>query len=115
MNRTNNEQHRHLFKLLSTELEAQKLFDDDYFLNQNFDVYTFPQTWGSTAMGFGGIGGASVTTATTTVIISRTRHYAAVFFGQKLAYEIIKPNAAFFVDLSNFRMADVRLHKNYIG
>lgn len=50
------------------------------------DVISFVQSWGSTALGFGGIGGAAITTAQTTVIVCQN-HYA-VYFGGRLAYMI---------------------------
>lgn len=31
-------------------------------------VYMFPQTWGDTSLGFGGMGGQAITTALTTII-----------------------------------------------
>lgn len=50
-------------------------------------VYSFPQTWGSTALGFGGVGGAAMTTAQT-VVITLDRD-ACVYFGGRLAYKTI--------------------------
>lgn len=48
-------------------------------------VRMFPQTWGSTALGYGGVGGAAVTTAYTVVVA--THEVAAVYFGgSRLAY-----------------------------
>ena len=35
----------------------------------DFELHTFEQTWGSTALGFGGIGGQAMTTARTYVFI----------------------------------------------
>src|SRR5688572_32566230 len=35
---------------------------EDYFL---MEIFSFPQTWNSTALGFGGIGGAMITSAMT--------------------------------------------------
>lgn len=35
---------------------------------QEFEFYMFPQAWGSTSLGFGGIGGQAMTSAYTTVI-----------------------------------------------
>jgi hypothetical protein len=48
------------------------------------EVYSFPQTWSSTALGFGGIGGQAFTTAQT-VVVSDLQH-ACVYFGGQLAY-----------------------------
>jgi len=49
-------------------------------------IIHFPQTWGSTALGFGGMGGAAMTTAYTTVIICRKN--AAVFFDGRHCYSV---------------------------
>jgi len=55
--------------------------------------WAFPQTWGSTSLGFGGPGGQMMTTATTTVVI-REAGYAGpaarvlVYFGSGFAYEV---------------------------
>ena len=67
------------------------------------EVYHFPQVWGSTALGFGGIGGQAMTTAYTTVIISED--CAAVYFAGRLAYKIQSPNEEFMCDLQAHAMA----------
>lgn len=48
--------------------------------------FAFPQTWGSTALGFGGIGGAAMTTAQTYVVLANGSVF--VYFGSRFAYEI---------------------------
>lgn len=50
----------------------------------------FAQTWGSTALGFGGMGGAAMTTAYSIVIESERAQEIAVYFGNhgRLAYII---------------------------
>ena len=60
------------------------------------DVYSWPQTWGSTAIGFGGMGGASMTTAQTTLV--RHNNKWAVYFGQRLAYLLDKPVTSAFTN-----------------
>ena len=60
-------------------------------------VTMFPQTWGSTALGFGGIGGQAMTPAYT-VIVQDGVGPAAVYFGGRLAYVIKRPNAKFYDD-----------------
>lgn len=71
---------------------------------EEVEVVSFPQAWGSTALGFGGIGGAAVTTAQTTVIIGPAGD-AAVYFGKRIAYYIEVPNAKFWEDLRSHSMA----------
>lgn len=47
-------------------------------------VTQFPQTWGSTSLGFGGLGGSAFTTSDTTVV--ECGKWAAVYFGGRFAY-----------------------------
>ena len=70
-------------------------------------VYHFPQTWGDTSTGFGGIAGQAFTTAYTTVVIESSVN-AAVYFGGRLAYVLRNPNAAFWLNLRDHRMEAVR-------
>lgn len=75
-------------------------------------VAMFPQTWGSTALGFGGVGGAAITTAYTIVIECYGEY--AVYFRGRSAYLIKQPNQTFFEDMINNRMAKVAdAHKRY--
>ena len=53
---------------------------------RSWEWYAFPQVWGSTALGFGGIGGQALTTAQTYVILAQGSIY--VYFGSRFAYEI---------------------------
>lgn len=73
----------------------------------------FSQTWGSTALGFGGIGGQAITAAYTTVIESVDLGCAAVFFSEGLAYIVNKPNKEFYDDLDKRNMSAVRGHSKY--
>lgn len=71
------------------------------------EMYMFPQTWGSTALGFSGFGGQSMTSAYTTVVAEINYGWYGVFFGERLAYLVLNPNDAFFDDLRKGRMASV--------
>ena len=76
-------------------------------------VYSmFVQTWGSTALGFGGIGGQAITSAYVCVIESNLIGQYAVYFGGRLAYVIERPNPQFFTDIAGQRMVDARLGKD---
>lgn len=75
-------------------------------------VYHFPQTWGSTALGFGGIGGQAFTSAMTTVIISQN-DTAAVFFNGKHAYTIKDFNETFEQDVHRCTMKECRFSSEY--
>lgn len=88
-----------------TPFEAPKKLrrPEPYDLNE---VHLWQQTWGSTALGFGGMGGASITTANVVVIIGPSRA-AAVYFGGRFAYLIERPNARFRDDVKMRQLADV--------
>lgn len=56
---------------------------------RDFIVYTmFPQTWGSTALGHGGMGGAAVTDAYTVVLYCTQLQEHLVYFGGQFCYKI---------------------------
>lgn len=71
------------------------------------EVEVFPQVWGSTALGFGGIGGQAMTSAYTAVVQDLNQGWCSVFFGERLAYLIYNPNDIFFDDLNKRKMRPV--------
>jgi len=71
------------------------------------ELHLFPQSWGSTALGFGGIGGQAMTIAYTTVVCDNQEGYYSVFFGEKLAYSLTNPNQKFFEDMYKEQMEPV--------
>ena len=110
-------------------IENFDILDSTYC--HRFRMYVFPQTWSSTALGFGGCGGQAITEAYTTVVemswdyvnktddirglnltTSDNRIYA-VFFDGKLAYICLNPNEQFFEDLNNKRMKSQNESKMY--
>lgn len=68
-------------------------------------IYSFPQTWGSTALGFGGVGGQMMTTAQTTIVSLETT--AWVYISGQLAYCVKEwqCNEAFMRDMQQHNMA----------
>lgn len=64
-----------------TVTKTRRVYGDE------LEVVMFPQTWGSTALGYGGLGGSAMTGAYTIVI---TYHnYVCVYFGcGRLAYSL---------------------------
>jgi len=75
---------------------------------QDLDVVAmFPQTWGSTALGFGGIGGAAMTTAYTIVIREGFSGNCLVYFGGRFAYTANARNQTFLKDLDLKRLKQV--------
>ena len=73
----------------------------------------FPQTWASTALGFGGLGGAAMTTAYTIILKSDYGLGYCVYFQGRFAYRIDQPNDRFFQDINNKQMACVKDAENY--
>lgn len=73
----------------------------------DFEIHTFVQTWGSTALGFGGIGGCAITSARTYVLIPyEPSEMALVYFGSGFAYEA-PWGEAFVRDVENQEMEPV--------
>lgn len=73
-----------------------------------FDVYVFPQIWGSTCTGFDitsdgqpVISGSAMTKEYTTVIHEILTDTYVVFFGNKLCYMVDNANEKFLKDLEN--------------
>ena len=75
----------------------------------DMSVYAmFVQTWGSTALGFGGIGGQAITSAYVSVIESNLTGEFAVYFHGMLAYVIKRPNEKFWEDVHSRKMVDAK-------
>jgi len=64
-------------------------------------IAMFPQMWGSTALGFGGMGGAAMTTAYTIVMGTDYSRLYSVYFNGRYAY---------CAELTNAFVADLRDH-----
>lgn len=76
------------------------------------DVIDFDQIWGSTALGFGGMGGQMMTTARTYIIVRVNRAY--VYFGGRFAYKVPYPfNKEFEDDLAKHSLASVVASEKY--
>lgn len=65
----------------------------------------FVQTWSSTALGFGGIGGQAITDAYTIILRSEVTGEHCVYFGSRFAYRIDHPNDNFYNDMQSRQMA----------
>jgi hypothetical protein len=68
---------------------------------RDFSVYTmFTQTWGSTALGHGGMGGAAMTTAYTIVLVCYATQEFLVYFGGQWCYTVSRtsPNLDKFIE-----------------
>lgn len=77
----------------------------------SYSVTMFEQTWGSTALGFGGVGGQALTGAYTVIIDNQYTTEYSVYFGGRFAYKVENPNRVFFEDMFNQDMSQVLGHK----
>ena len=102
-------------ELLAIEADLPYRFD---YLNErptidDFELYTFNQIWGSTALGFGGIGGQAMTSARTYVFVPVTCNQKCfVYFGGRYAYTADYCDN-FREDLRNQQMVAVNLAGKY--
>lgn len=68
----------------------------------DFEIHLFEQTWGSTALGFSGIGGQAITTANTYVFVPVSCNQKCfVYFAGEFAYA---------APLCEKLMEDIRMH-----
>jgi len=56
--------------------------------SDEIEVTMFPQTWGSTATGYGGMGGAAMTSAYTIIVCYKMTTYCVYFGCGRLAYRL---------------------------
>lgn len=55
----------------------------------DFELYTFEQVWGSTSLGFGGIGGQALTSARTYIFVPiNCNQKCFVYFAGRFAYAV---------------------------
>ena len=74
---------------------------------EDFEIHIFEQVWGSTALGFGGIGGQAMTAANTWVFVPVSCDQKCfVYFGGRFAYKV-DGNDKFKKDLLAKRMSAV--------
>lgn len=80
----------------------------------DFEFHIFPQTWGSTALGFGGMGGRAITEADTIVCVPvSSNQKCVVYFGGRYAYSA-DYNSAFREDLLRQHMVPCSQAGKYI-
>ncbi len=78
----------------------------------DYKIFDFDQTWSSTALGFGGMGGQAITTERTYVIVSESAECAFVYFGWEFAYTA-SLNENFWTDLNRHKMTNVANRSRY--
>ena len=100
------------------DIESDLPYRFDYTLKyppqiDDFDLFTFEQVWSSTALGFGGIGGQAITSATTYVFIPKsTESKCFVYFAGKFAYSV-KYSRKFMEDVIANNVASVGASAKY--
>jgi hypothetical protein len=84
---------------------------------RDFGVYgMWSQTWGSTALGHGGMGGAAVTTAYTVVLECYHTQEFLVYFGGQMCYKVNRDSANFDIfieDCKNHKLVSKRESSRY--
>lgn len=85
----------------------KKAREEDPCRSVDLILHSFPQMWGSTALGFDVIGGQAMTEAYTTVVHERTTDIYIIFFGEKPCYSLTDPTEEFFEDLKNLQIAGI--------
>jgi len=89
-------------------IEENKSYSDD------ISYYIFPQIWGSTALGYGGIGGQAITSSHTIVLYDECLNIVWVSFGGRVAYKIKDPAQCFWEDLYKHELVDTFRHSKYV-
>lgn len=86
-------------------IEMALVLDNAYKEDDIVNIWQFDQLWGSTALGFGGLGCSVMTVALTTVVL-KTDGNVDVYFGTSKAYTK-KMSEPLMNDIRNFRMVAV--------
>jgi len=100
-------------------IESDLPYRLDYTLNSkpcidDFEIHIFEQTWGSTALGFGGIGGQAMTTANTYVFVPQAMEEKCyVYFAGRFAYAV-EYSREFMEDVVKQNVASVSSKGKYI-
>ena len=107
-------------KLLKMAQQLISISDDLRYKLRTLDfdngyLFDFDQTWESTALGFGGVGGSALTTERTYVFMPEDKDFAYVYFGNRFAYKVDNPNDKFFEDIKNCEMSSVKESGKYNG
>lgn len=95
-----------LNKLKWSTINVNDYISNKYNISDIVHVFVFEQVWGSTSLGFGGIGGSTMTSAWTHVISTVDGKYH-IFFNGRHAYTVDSANEIFKDDLMNQNMRSV--------
>ena len=95
---------------LIVELAEVNQYLKDNNINR-YEVYCFPQIWTNTSGGFESIGGSTVVTHNTIVILEKPSRIYHIFFKGEYGYTV-DHNNRFIYDLNNHDIAGVNTQKN---
>lgn len=95
-----------------TTADVNSYISNKYDPSDIQQVFVFEQAWGSTALGFGCVGGSVMTSAWTHVIFTWDGKYY-VFFNGKYAYTVYLSNEKFMEDLMKQNMQSVDGARRY--
>ena len=96
-------------KLINMAMQLLSIYEDIKYRTDetDFEIHDFDQIWGSTALGFPGMGGQAITCERTWVLIPESTYDCAyVYFGGRFAYKASMSDR-FVDDLRNKHMASV--------
>lgn len=96
-------------KLSPEEKQKYMVIEKRPIESHSIYVYAmFPQVWGDSSCGFGGMAAQAITNAYTVVVCTDfDSTLFAVYFGGKFAYLVKNPTQEFFDDLQNRRLASL--------
>jgi hypothetical protein len=77
----------------------------------DLEWYSWPQTWGNTTLGFGGIGGQAITTAQTILVTDTLTGVVAIYHGGKFAYVIKNPSITFWERVRDWNLPGALHHR----
>lgn len=100
--------------IIEDDLRFRFDYDKDKVVGvDDFEVHIFEQTWGSTTLGFGGLGGQAMTRENTYVFVPVTcNQNCFIYFGSQFAYEA-EYNSTFREDLLSGNMKPCRQAGHY--
>ena len=83
-----------------------EIFKDVEKRSKTYEIesfYSFPQSWGDTSLGFGGMAGQAITSAQTVVMMTFEGE-AYIYIGGRYAYVVKRPGARFWEAIQVLRM-----------
>ena len=86
---------------ITNQIKEFAKLDDSYI--DEIEIYVFPQMWGSTALGYSGIGGSAMTGSHTIIFYNTYTGNVMLSYGARFI-KLNTPNRLFFEDISKGRI-----------